>query len=113
MQTEFEGPTNYYSELGIKQLRLPTVDHYEPSVENMKEAVKFIKEYQLRGEKVYIHCKAGHGRAASIALCWMMAENPTISPKDVNAMLSSKRKVRTTLYKQPNIQAFHASLQSK
>jgi atypical dual specificity phosphatase len=113
MQTEYQGPISYYSELGMKQLRLPTVDHYEPSVENMKDAVKFIKEYKLRNEKVYIHCKAGHGRAASIALCWMMSENPTMSPKDINAMLFNKRKVRSSLYKQPNVQAFHASLQLK
>jgi hypothetical protein len=28
---EYEGPKEYYSELGIKQLHLPTVDHFEPT----------------------------------------------------------------------------------
>lgn len=35
----------------------------------------FIKEHKERGEKVYVHCKAGHGRAAAVALCWLMHEN--------------------------------------
>lgn len=78
---EYEGPKDSYARLGIKQLYLPTVDHTEPKVEQMKEAVAFIKEHKAKGEKVYIHCKAGHGRAASIALCWLMHENPKSSPK--------------------------------
>jgi atypical dual specificity phosphatase len=72
---EYPGPKASYARLGMKQLYLPTVDHTEPRVEQMKEAVAFIKFHKDKGEKVYVHCKAGHGRAASIALCWMMHEN--------------------------------------
>ena len=73
---EYPGPISSYDTLGMKQLYLPTVDHYEPSLEYMTQAVKFIQEHQDRGEKVYVHCKAAHGRAASIALCWMMKQHP-------------------------------------
>lgn len=52
----------------MKQLRLPTLDHFEPSVDSLQEAIKFIKEFKDRGQKVYIHCKAGHGRAAATGL---------------------------------------------
>lgn len=72
---EYGGPTSYYERLGMKQLYLPTVDHFEPTLESMKAAVDFIKEHKERGEKVYVHCKAAHGRAASIALCWMMMQD--------------------------------------
>ena len=78
---EYNGPKGYYSALGIKQLHLPTVDHFEPTVSQMAEAVRFIQEYKNKGEKVYVHCKAGHGRAASIAMCWMMNELPDVAPK--------------------------------
>ena len=89
------------------------VDHFEPSLESLEAAVKFIQEHKSRGEKVYVHCKAGHGRAASIALCWMMTENPAASASDVNALLRSKRKVRSTLYKQKNICQFFDKLHKK
>lgn len=78
---EYNGPKGYYSALGIRQLHLPTVDHFEPTVSQMAEAVRFIQEYKNKGEKVYVHCKAGHGRAASIAMCWMMNELPDVTPK--------------------------------
>lgn len=73
---EYPGPIRSYDNLGIKQLYLPTVDHYEPSLESMVDAVEFIQQHKDRGEKVYVHCKAAHGRAASIALCWMMQQHP-------------------------------------
>lgn len=75
MCCEYSGPVAAYKDIGIKQLRLPSVDHFEPSLEYMQEAVKFIDSHKKRHEKVYVHCKAGHGRAASIALCWMIYEH--------------------------------------
>jgi atypical dual specificity phosphatase len=109
---EYSGPMAEYNELGIKQMRLPTVDHIEPSLEYMQEAVRFIKSYKDRGEKVYVHCKAGHGRAASIALCWMLYDNPKLSAKDGNAFLCGKRKVRPSLFKQQNVVLFKKKVDS-
>ena len=79
MCCEYSGPVAAYKDIGMKQLRLPSVDHFEPSLEYMQEAVKFIASHKKRGEKVYVHCKAGHGRAASIALCWMISEHKNTS----------------------------------
>jgi len=111
MQTEYDGPTSSYNEIGITQLRLPTVDHFEPSLEYINQAIKFISQKKERGEKVYVHCKAGHGRAASIALCWMIHENfGKLEPKELNTILSEKRKVRKTLYKQSNIVKYYQQL---
>ena len=31
---------------------------------------------QAKGEKAFVHCKAGHGRSAAVALCWLMTQNP-------------------------------------
>jgi len=81
---EYPGPKVSYGKLGMKQLHLPTVDHTEPSVDKLIEAVDFIKQHKDRGEKVYVHCKAGHGRAASVALCWLMHENEDFTPKVSN-----------------------------
>jgi len=78
---EYPGPVSHYERVGIKQLYLPTCDHFEPSLENMNDAVAFIKYHKNRGEKVYLHCKAGHGRAASIALCWLIDQNKDKHPK--------------------------------
>ncbi len=95
MCEEYSGPLGYYSDLGITQLRLPTVDHFEPSLESMQEAMKFIEHHKKNGDMVYVHCKAGHGRAGAIGLCWMMHENLHRTAEENNIALSSIRKVRT------------------
>jgi atypical dual specificity phosphatase len=61
MCDEYCGPLAGYETYGIAQLRLNTVDHYESNLKQLVAGVEFIRDYQLRGEKVYIHCKAGHG----------------------------------------------------
>lgn len=109
---EYPGPKSDYSKLGIRQLRLPTVDHVEPKVELYEEAIKFIKYHQERNEKVYIHCKAGHGRAASVAFAWMIHENQDKDPSELNAALRKIRHVRKTLFKQKNILNFISRLGS-
>jgi atypical dual specificity phosphatase len=110
---EYAGPKDQYGLLGMRQLHLPTVDHFEPSVAYLKEAVAFIEDCKRKGEKVYVHCKAGHGRAASVALCWMVLQNPSMAPADVNSLLREKRKVRKTLYEQKNVRAFCDELGQK
>eukprot|EP00929_Paragymnodinium_shiwhaense_P060431 TRINITY_DN30181_c0_g1_i4.p1 TRINITY_DN30181_c0_g1~~TRINITY_DN30181_c0_g1_i4.p1 ORF type:complete len:283 (-),score=66.32 TRINITY_DN30181_c0_g1_i4:128-976(-) len=110
MQAEYSGPEAAYKELDMKQLRLPTVDHFEPSFEDLIKAVRFIDEQRGLGEKVYVHCKAGHGRAAAIAMVWLIYTRETpAGEKDLrllNEELLSKRHVRSKLYLQPNIKAF-------
>lgn len=59
---EYAGPISLYEKKGIKQLYLPTVDHFEPSIEDLEKSVQFINEVTSKGDSVYIHCKAGHGR---------------------------------------------------
>jgi hypothetical protein len=81
MCDEYSGPVNAYKKLNIRQLHLPTVDHFEPSLSQMHEAVAFIESFRQRGEKVYVHCKAGHGRAASIALVWLLSRNPRMASR--------------------------------
>jgi atypical dual specificity phosphatase len=52
--SEYNGPIDNYSELSMRQLWLPTVDHFESTTEQLIEAVKFIDQYKQRGEKVMI-----------------------------------------------------------
>lgn len=78
---EYEGPVKEFKRLGIEQLHLPSFDHYEPELVDLERAVQFIAKYKKKGQKVYVHCKAGHGRGASVALCWLMNQAPHLSSK--------------------------------
>ena len=106
MCDEYAGPMNDYMKLGITQLRLPTIDHFEPKTEHIQQAMDFIQAHRVKGQKVYVHCKAGHGRAAAVALCWTINQNPDKTAQELNAMLVKKRHVRKTLYQQRNVMEF-------
>lgn len=110
---EYRGPVGAYSELGITQLHLPTTDHFESSVEQLEEAVTFIEMHRSKGERVYVHCKAGHGRGGAVVLADLIKENPRVPPATLNAALSGLRKVRKTLHKQDNIQSFITRLANR
>ena len=115
MCEEYKGPLKQYAKLGIEQLHLPTTDHFEPTFEDMKSAIEFINEFKASNEKVYVHCRAGHGRSAAIALAWWMSEHDGDLTEDdveqLNKELCGLRNVRETLYKQPNVNRFRSFLQ--
>ena len=123
MCKEYRGPTASYDRLGIEELWLPTADHFEPSVKDLERAVEFVKFHQALGNKVYIHCRAGHGRSAAAVFAWLLSkENDGVAPsvekkdslrqlrKDLNAEFCKIRDVRSSLWKQRNIIEFHSNL---
>jgi len=105
MMDEWVGPVEEYKMLGITQLYLPTIDHFEPSVEDLIRAVQFIEASLKRGHRVLIHCRAGHGRSAAVAFCWLLWKKRE-GAKLSQERLSQLRYVRKHLYKQSNIQTF-------
>lgn len=142
---EYRGPIEKYRRLGIKELWLPTVDHTEPTCDDLERAVTFIDEtHKKTNGRVYVHCRAGHGRSAAVALAWMMhrqqqqqqqgtesvslqeqhqrndnCQHTTLTSTEaeqrrkLNQQLCRMRSVRSTLWKQPNIQEFHERLLSR
>lgn len=111
MCEEYNGPITRYDKLGMEELHLKTVDHFEPSLEDLKSAVSFIQTLEKEEKRVYVHCRAGHGRSAAIVLAWLLYKNPQSDPMTLNQYLCEKRNVRKTLWKQPNINAFYSFLQ--
>lgn len=111
---EYQGPVGKYKKLGLNQLWLPTVDHFEPSLNDIESAVKFIQMHEVQGGKVYVHCRAGHGRSAAVVYAWLLSKDPyNTDPKTLNEYLCTLRNVRKSLWKQENIRRFHANLRRR
>jgi atypical dual specificity phosphatase len=72
MCQEYPGPVDAYKKLGIEQLWLPTIDFQPPSLKHVSQGVDFIQQVVDRGDKVYVHCKAGRARSATVVLCWLV-----------------------------------------
>jgi atypical dual specificity phosphatase len=101
---EYGGPVAAYREGGLTQLHLPTVDFTAPCYADVVRGVAFIREHAARGEKVYVHCKAGRGRSATLVLCWLM-ENEKIGPEEAQRRLVARRRqVVSRLWKRAVVQ---------
>mmetsp|Transcript_78763 Transcript_78763/g.154025 ORF Transcript_78763/g.154025 Transcript_78763/m.154025 type:complete len:253 (-) Transcript_78763:112-870(-) len=110
---EYGGPTEEYARLGIEELHIPTIDHHEPSLSSLRAAVKFIAKFKEKGQSVYVHCKAGHGRSAAVVFCWLVTQSPGAKPSDIAQSMINKRKVRKNLHLQHNTAAFHEEFVAK
>lgn len=111
MCEEWRGPTRQYKKLGIEELYLPTTDHFEPSEEDLISALSFIKRHEAQGKSVYVHCRGGHGRSGAVAFAWLLfKQHPVEDPEKLNADLRKIRKVRSNLWKQPNVSAIRDRL---
>ena len=78
MCREFKGLVDRYKKHGIEQLHLPTPDLSEPDLKDLVRGIDFLKRHaevckaKNRKGKVFIHCKAGRGRASIMALSWLI-----------------------------------------
>lgn len=90
MCDEFPGHVPQMKAHNIEQLRLPTIDLVCPTQEKILRGIEFIKQCSQDGKKVYIHCKAGRGRAGTMALCYLIAKN-RVSAEDAYRSLKSAR----------------------
>jgi|CXWL01.1.fsa_nt_gi atypical dual specificity phosphatase len=90
MCEEFAGDVDELAKLGLTQLHLPTLDYHCPSEEHLRLGVAFIGERIALGEKVYLHCKAGRGRSATMAVCYLMVARG-LTAKQAYAALKAGR----------------------
>jgi atypical dual specificity phosphatase len=95
-----------YQHHQIEQMWMPTIDYTHPSYGDVCRAVEFIDQNVTDGKSVYIHCKAGRGRSATVAICWLMKAKQ-ISAAEAQAWLNSKRPfVNQHLPSRPVVQQF-------
>ncbi|XP_056010276.1 phosphatidylglycerophosphatase and protein-tyrosine phosphatase 1-like [Ostrea edulis] len=91
---ETEGLTNSTEEwkaLGVEQLKLPTPDFVaSPSQEFIDKGVSFILKHRQNQSSVYVHCKAGRTRSATIVACYLIKVN-NWKPQEAVEFLHTKR----------------------
>lgn len=114
---EYGGPQTQYAMFGIEQLHIPTTDFTHPTADDVDRAVEFVQYYASRGQTVYIHCKAGRARSATVALAWLvkycnmtpavaqqhlLAARPHINPKIKDRPVIAQLLLR---WNEPNVSA--------
>lgn len=109
---EYAGPIHEYSQHGIEQLHIPTTDFTHPKLEDVEAAVEFIQKYKLQNDSVYIHCKAGRARSATIAMCWLIKYRGMTIEQAQQHLLDCRAHVNPKLASRPVIKQFQAALRT-
>ena len=62
-----------WNQQGVEFLQLNTTDIFHaPTQDKLVKGVSFIQKFQKRGNSVYVHCKAGRTRSATLVGCYLM-----------------------------------------
>lgn len=59
--------------------------------DKLKEAVEWLQKHGRQYKKVLVNCRAGIGRAGSVAVAYVFAENPTMSYEDAYNYVFKRR----------------------
>lgn len=87
---EYAGPLNAYKRFGIEQFHMPTTDFTHPKFDDVCRAVEFIDQQVSQGHKVYVHCKAGRARSATVVMCWLI-KSLQLPASEIQLLLLKKR----------------------
>jgi atypical dual specificity phosphatase len=86
---------------------VPTVDFTEMRLEDIEKGVEFVQRHLDQGGHVYIHCKAGRARSATIAVCWLV-EAQGITPEEAQAkILLARPHANPHIFRRKNVQEFY------
>ncbi len=102
---EFSGDPRTLKACGLEQLHLPTLDYHCPALEDLARGVRFIFEQIAAGRKVYVHCKAGRGRSATLVLCYLMASRRIDAAEAYRLLQEARPNVARALDRQPAVAA--------
>ena len=107
---EYAGPTEEYERLGIEQLRVPTTDFTPPRLADIRRAMAFIAGKAERGETVYVHCKAGRARSATVVTCWLMYRYRISAEEAVSRLRQVRPHIVKDLENRPVVREFEKEL---
>ena len=110
---EYGGPVNAYKEFGIEQLRVPTTDFTHPSLQSVEKAVDFMEQQIENGKRVYVHCKAGRARSATVVACWLIKRFQMTANDAQQLMLKVRPHVNPKIELRPVVIEFEQKHRSK
>ncbi|KAE8750095.1 hypothetical protein FOCC_FOCC003219 [Frankliniella occidentalis] len=108
----FSNDAEAWKQYGVDFLQLSTVDIFEtPCQEKLLKGVAFINKFHTGENKgsVYVHCKAGRTRSATLVGCYLMMKNRWTPQEAVSYMRSKRPHILLHNQQWSALQLFHSS----
>lgn len=98
---------------GVQVTNVEAVD-FEPLTEdNLAAAVTALREAMRRERRVYVHCKAGRGRSASVVIAYMMLEHGLSFAKAHDHVRLRRPSINVNAYQRAAVIEYVASMWTK
>lgn len=92
---------NDWIENNINHLHLQIEDSFGIRVDDMKKCIEFITENIKDNRRIYIHCKAGRGRSASVVMCYFLwkkfTESGELSNEHIKETYEKLKEIRNEI----------------
>ncbi|RZF36396.1 hypothetical protein LSTR_LSTR002992 [Laodelphax striatellus] len=114
--TMFSNNAEEWNKHGVEFLQLSTTDIFEtPCQEKLQRGVDFISKFTSsngndnnnRGSSVYVHCKAGRTRSATLVGCYLMMKNKWTPEKAVEFMKNKRPHILLRSKQWEALEIFH------
>ena len=109
---EFGGHAEEYSRYRMRELRLPTMDYCSPTAQQIENGLDFIRK-QPPGGTVYVHCKAGRGRAGTMTMAYLMSSRGMTPLEAQRTLTAARPHVSPSLWKRPTVREMHRRNQQR
>jgi atypical dual specificity phosphatase len=73
-----------------RRIDIPMTDFVHPKESDVLLAVDFIDSCLKEGRTVYVHCRAGKGRSATVVMCWLVSRM-NLDPVTAQEYMQSRR----------------------
>ncbi len=110
---EFAGYVDALGELGLEQLHLPILDYHSPQEAEVLAGIRFMVGQVGAGRKVYVHCKAGRGRSATLVLCYLMASAGMTADEAYEKVRAARPQVDGGLADRPVVREMERLIQAR
>ena len=90
-----------------KRMDVPLMDFAHPEYRDVLPAVEFLDTCVKEGRTVYVHCRAGKGRSATVVMCWLVGR-VGMTPESAQEFLEKKRpQILNNLYEREVVEKFY------
>ena len=103
-----------WDKLGVSFLQLPTVDIFAaPCQEKLLKGVEFITDLHPTDASVYVHCKAGRTRSATLVGCYLMKKNGWTPEEAVEHMKKCRPHILLHTKQWEALRTFHKTIKEE
>lgn len=82
---------NEWRAINVNHRQISAEDFKPVELDHIVEGVRFIHEHIEKHETVYVHCKAGKGRSATVVICYLLKHKEFNTVDDAIAYVKQKR----------------------